>query len=57
MKRQLSSRPNLDQLKHQARDLLNAHRAGDEEALRRNPGESPRSRGWLRRTCAQRDSR
>jgi hypothetical protein len=35
MKRQLPSRPNLDQLKHQARDLLNAHKAGDEEALRR----------------------
>jgi hypothetical protein len=42
MKRQLPSRPNLDQLKHQARDLLNAHRAGDEEALRRIRESHPR---------------
>src|SRR6516165_5590554 len=35
MKRQLPSRPNLDQLKHQARDLLDAYKAGDEDALRR----------------------
>src|SRR5579884_3432197 len=42
MKRQLPSRPNLDQLKHQARDLLNAHRAGDEETLRRIRENHPR---------------
>jgi hypothetical protein len=42
MKRQLPSRPNLDQLKHQARDLLNAHRAGDEAALRRIRESHPR---------------
>jgi hypothetical protein len=35
MKRRLPSRPNLDQLKHQARDLLNAHRVGAEDAVRR----------------------
>jgi hypothetical protein len=34
MKRQLPFRPSLDQLKHQARGLVNAPRAGDEEALR-----------------------
>jgi Ankyrin repeats (3 copies) len=42
MKRQLPSRPNLDQLKRQARDLLNAHRAGDEDALRRIRESHPR---------------
>src|SRR2546428_8628776 len=42
MKRQLPSRANLDQLKHQARDLLNAHRAGDEDALRRIRESHPR---------------
>src|SRR5262249_35694749 len=42
MKRQLPSRPNLDQLKHQARDLLNAHRAGDAESLRRIRESHPR---------------
>jgi hypothetical protein len=42
MKRQLPSRPNLDQLKHQARDLLNAHKAGDGEALRRIRESHPR---------------
>src|SRR5262249_52171643 len=42
MKRQLPSRPNLDQLKHQARDLLNAQRAGDDEALRRIRESHPR---------------
>jgi hypothetical protein len=42
MKRQLPSRPNLDQLKHQARDLLNAHKAGDEEGLRRIRESHPR---------------
>jgi len=30
--RSLPARPNLDQLKHQAKDLLKAHRAGDPEA-------------------------
>src|SRR5690348_9937073 len=42
MKRQLPSRPNLDQLKHQARDLLNAHKAGEEGALRRIRESHPR---------------
>src|SRR6516225_2981998 len=42
MKRQLPSRPNLDQLKHQARDLLNAHKAGDADALRRIRESHPR---------------
>src|SRR5262249_21395110 len=42
MKRQLPSRPDLDQLKHQARDLLNAQRAGDEDALRRIRKSHPR---------------
>jgi hypothetical protein len=42
MKRQLPSRPNLDQLKHQARDLLNAHRAGDDDAVRRIRESHPR---------------
>src|SRR5580704_8840824 len=42
MKRQLPSRPDLDQLKHQARDLLNAHRAGDEVGLRRIRESHPR---------------
>jgi len=42
MKRQLPSRPNLDQLKHQARDLLDAHRVGDEDAVRRVRESHPR---------------
>src|SRR6516165_10645755 len=42
MKRQLPSGPNLDQLKHQARDLLNLHKAGDAEALRRIRESHPR---------------
>jgi hypothetical protein len=42
MKRQLPSRPNLDQLKRQARDLLNAHRVGDENAVRRIRESHPR---------------
>jgi len=42
MKRQLPSRPNLDQLKHQARDLLDAHRVGDEDAVRRIRESHPR---------------
>jgi ankyrin repeat protein len=42
MKRQLPSRPNLDQLKRQARDLLNAHKAGDEAAFRRIRQSHPR---------------
>lgn len=33
--RQLPERPNLDQLKHQAKDLLHAARAGDGDALAR----------------------
>ncbi len=35
MKRQLPSCPNLDQLKHQARDLVNGHKVGDKDAVRR----------------------
>jgi hypothetical protein len=31
----LPSNPNLDQLKHQAKDLLKAHAAGDPDAIRR----------------------
>jgi ankyrin repeat protein len=42
MKRQLPSRPNLDQLKHQARDLLNAHKAGNQDAIRRIRESHPR---------------
>ena len=42
MKRQLPSRPNLDQLKHQARELLNGHRAGDTDAVRRILESHPR---------------
>jgi hypothetical protein len=42
MKRQLPSRPNLDQLKHQARELLNGHKAGDKEAIRRIRESHPR---------------
>ncbi len=33
--RQLPERPNLDQLKHQAKDLLHAARAGDADAMAR----------------------
>jgi hypothetical protein len=33
--RRLPSSPNLDHLKHQARDLLKAHAAGDSEAIQR----------------------
>src|SRR5688572_6562903 len=35
MKRELPSEPNLEQLKHQAKDLLKAHNAGDPEAIQR----------------------
>jgi hypothetical protein len=42
MKRNLPTRPDLDQLKHQARDLLNAYKGGDQEALRRIRENHPR---------------
>jgi hypothetical protein len=42
MKRQLPSRPNLDQLKHQARELLNAQKTGDDDAIRRIRENHPR---------------
>src|SRR6516165_9029685 len=42
MKRQLPARPNLDQLKHQAKDLLNAHKAGAEDAIQRIRQSHPR---------------
>jgi ankyrin repeat protein len=42
MKRQLPSRPSLTQLKHQARDLLNAQKVGDEDAIRRIRESHPR---------------
>jgi ankyrin repeat protein len=35
MKRELPSRPNLEQLKNQAKDLLNAHKANDPDAIER----------------------
>src|SRR5262245_44223907 len=42
MARPLPSRPNLDQLKNQAKDLLKAFKAGDHEALRRVREGHPR---------------
>src|SRR5229473_469643 len=42
MKRQLPSRPNLDQLKNQAKDLLKAYKTGDKEAVRRIQESHPR---------------
>jgi ankyrin repeat protein len=50
MKRPLPSRPNLDQLKHQAKDLLQAHRSGDREAIRRIQERHPR---WMRSSAAE----
>ena len=38
----LPDRPNLDQLKNQAKDLLKGHKAGDPEALRRIQANHPR---------------
>lgn len=43
--RRLPSNPNLDHLKHQARDLLKAHAAGDPEASQRLREFHPRFRG------------
>ncbi len=45
MKRHLPPRPNLDQLKNQAKDLLKAHKAGDADALKRIRDQHPR---WAR---------
>lgn len=42
MKRELPSRPSLDQLKHQAKDLLKSHKAADPEAIRRIHENHPR---------------
>jgi hypothetical protein len=42
MKRELPSRPNLEQLKIQARELLKAHKSGDPEAIRRIQESHPR---------------
>jgi hypothetical protein len=42
MKRQLPSRPNLEQLKIQARELLKAHKSRDPEAIRRIHETHPR---------------
>src|SRR5688500_13051368 len=42
MKRELPSRPNLDQLKIQARELLKAHKAHDPEAIGRIQESHPR---------------
>src|SRR6516225_1260160 len=38
----LPDRPNLDQLKNQAKDLLKGHKAGDPEALKRISANHPR---------------
>lgn len=43
MKRQLPPRPNLDQLRHQAKDLLKSHKAGDPDAIERIRQSHPRS--------------
>jgi hypothetical protein len=42
MKRELPSRPSLDQLKHQAKDLLKSHKAADPETIRRIQESHPR---------------
>src|SRR5262249_49641276 len=41
----LPDRPDLDQLKNQAKDLLKGHKAGDPEALRRIRANHPRLAG------------
>ena len=38
----LPDRPNLDQLRNQAKDLLKGHKAGDPEALRHIQANHPR---------------
>lgn len=43
MKRQLPPRPDLDQLKHQAKDLLKSHNAGEPAAIGRIQQSHPRS--------------
>ena len=43
MKRQLPPRPDLDQLKHQAKDLLKSHHAGEPAAIERIQQSHPRS--------------
>ena len=57
MSRQLPARPNLDQLKNQAKDLLKAHASGDPEALERirenHPAYSVRSGTELTLSDAQ----
>jgi hypothetical protein len=35
MSKSLPTRPNLEQLKNQAKDLLKSHKSGDAEALKR----------------------
>src|SRR5436305_13000606 len=45
MKRPLSPRPSLNQLKNQAKDLLKAHRAGDSDAIQRIAESHPRLSG------------
>jgi ankyrin repeat protein len=44
MTRALPERPDLDQYRKQAKDLLRAHRAGDEEAIRRIRTHHPKLR-------------
>src|SRR5260221_13985773 len=39
--KQLPSRPSLDHLKHQAKDLLEARQAGNPEAIQRIKGSHP----------------
>jgi ankyrin repeat protein len=50
MKRELPSRPSLEQLRHQAKDLLNSLKAADPEAIRRIREAHPR---WSDATQAQ----
>jgi hypothetical protein len=53
MTREFPSRPSLDHFKHQARDLQEAHRAGDVEALARVQGRLPGHDGRLSLAKAQ----
>ena len=50
MKRQLPSRPNLEQLKHQAKELLNSHKSGEPEAIQRIQENHPR---WAKASAAE----
>src|SRR5882724_5325803 len=54
MKKQLPSRPNLEQLKNQAKDLLKSHRSGDSDAVQRirefHPRLTSASEGDIRAT-------